>query len=166
MAISDLASLLSAKRDNCADMAQKAQSAFSTTAFQDSLTAQTEATRAQSDAQVYGVGHGGRETTQFLLARMQQSAADQAARAKANSDKLATSKQDVQQCVSDAEATGKSAFSDFKAAHVKHKPDVAEAESLTTAWLVNLDEISTEHPQGGDISKAAWASAKAHASLQ
>jgi len=165
VSFSDLVSTLSTKRDACAEIAQKAQSDFSTAAFNDSLTAQTDAQKSRIDAQVYAVGHGNRETTQFLIARMQQDATTQADRAKANSDRLAAARTAVQQCVSDAEAAGKAAFASFKADQ-KHKSAVSEAEQATTAWLVNLQEITTDHPQGGDTSKENWAAAKARASLQ
>jgi hypothetical protein len=114
---------------------------------------------------VYAVGHGNRETTQFLMDRMQQDSVAQADRAKTNSDRLAAARMEVQQCVSDAETAGKAAFASFKA-DPKHKSAVSEAEQATTTWLVNLQEISIEHPQGGDISKENWAAAKARASLQ
>lgn len=163
--LENLASNLTALRDACSQQAQKAKSDFSTATFQESLQLDADRDQAQMDARVYAVGHGNRQTQTYLLDRLQENSANQAARSKVISDKLSTDKQAVQACVADAREKGRAGYSSFKS-DPKNKRLFGEAESLTTAWLTNVDEITTDQPQGGDASKANWNTAKSHAELQ
>jgi hypothetical protein len=100
---------------------------------------------------------------QFLEDRL---ASDQAARNdkdKAIEDAYQAASQKVAQCVTDAVQQGKTDYVTFKT-HAR-KADLAEAEALMTAWLTNVREISTNSPEGGSDSAAAWKAAKSHAEV-
>jgi hypothetical protein len=163
--LDELVSGLTALRDNCSQKAQQAKSDFSMATFKEGLTEDADRQQATMDARVYAVGHGDRETTAYLANRLQENSANQAQRSKAISDKLAADKQAVQACILDARERGKANYSSFKA-DPKRKRYLSEAESLMTAWLTNVDEITTDQPEGSDISKANWNTAKSHAELQ
>jgi hypothetical protein len=158
-----LAASLAADRDNCAKMAKDAQSNHGLAIYQSSLDAQLDALRAKNDAQLYAMSHGSRESTEFLENRLD---ADQAARAdtdKAIEAKYKADGQKVAQCVADAVQQGKDDYVAFRA-HAR-KADRGEGESLMTAWLANVREISTNSPEGSSASEAAWKAAKAHAEV-
>ncbi|MDR3446016.1 hypothetical protein [Dyella sp.] len=152
-------------RDACADQAKKASSDYATAAYSESLQVETDRQKAQMDAQVYAVGHGSRESSDYLIARMNQDISAQAERQKVMASKFATDKDAVQTCVTDAASRGKSEYGAFKG-NPKLKSQHSEAEKLVTAWLANVEEISTSQPQGSEVTKASWSTAKAHAQLQ
>lgn len=162
--INDLATELSSLRDNCANQADVAKSSFMTAEYKNSLDSQLATDTARMDARVYRVGHGGRETTQYLADRIQEEHAKVEQQHKKIVDKMDADTKSVIACVADAENQGKMKYSAFKASH-KKKPQLSEAESLMTAWLTNLKEISTDHPQGSDETSAAWKTAKSHAEI-
>lgn len=163
--LSDLVSSLSSKRDGRSAKASDAHKAYDNAVFAEGLRGDTDRTQAQMDAQVYGVGHGSRETTQYLTARLQENAAAQVARYKEMSNKLDADRQDVKACVQDALTHGKDDYASFKS-DPRHKKLIGEAELVMTAWIVNMGEIDTPLPEGTEATKSAWASAKAHAELQ
>lgn len=160
--IGELASSLSNLRDTCSMQAQNASAAEQVAMFKAGLDAQSATTKAQMDAQVYNVGHGDRETRDFLLNRIQENndAAD-AARQKIN-DKAKSDAASVKECVASAEQQGKDAYIGF----VKHhKKAASDAKPLMAAWLANLDEISFDTPIGTPQTAAAWKAAKADAEV-
>ena len=162
--LSGLASTLAGLSGACEAKAQAAKMASSTALYQNSLDSQLAIDRAQMDARVYGVGHGGRETTEYLADQLQNGQNKvEADRAKI-AEKLTSDRRDVESCVSDAETQGKNRYSSFKADH-KRKSDISDAESIMTAWLTNLKEISVDTPQGSEATNAAWKTAKAHAEI-
>ncbi|TPG50684.1 hypothetical protein EAH75_04390 [Rhodanobacter glycinis] len=155
---------MASARDACAQQAQQAAEGASTANYKAALDLQTAQTQAEMDAQVYGVGHGHRETRDFLSSRLQQASDASVAESQRIADKLSSDKQAVAACVTQAQMQGKADYSAFKA-DKRHKRAMPEAESLMTAWLTNLGEIDTGHPQGSDASLAAWRSAKTHTEL-
>lgn len=159
--VQDLATALAAPRDACAQQAQRAASAASTANYKAGLDLQNAQLQAELDARVYSVGHGRRETRDFLLERTRQTNADSIAATQRIADKLQADSQAVLACVADAKVQGKNLYSAFKA-DKRHHRDMREAEALMTAWLTNVGEISTNQPQGGDESLASWKKAKAH----
>lgn len=162
--VSGFAAELSTLRDACADKAKEASQAYSSAQFQASLDAQTAVDQAEMDARVYGVGHGRRETSEFLASRLQENQLKAVDKAGEISNKLASDAKDVAACVSDAEQKGKSLYASYKSG-LKHKKGAEEAESLVTAWLTNLKEIDTDHPNGSEATDAAWKTAKSHAEI-
>jgi hypothetical protein len=162
--VADLATALQGQRDVCAKMAADAKDAYSLAQYQSGLDRQTAALKAKMDARVYGVGHGGRETTEYYVQQMQNADSAQDAKDKAISDKFEASTKQVAQCVSSAEQQGKATYVAFKKHHTS-KSARSEAEALMTAWLANVGEISTSSPNGSDDSYADWKTAKAHAEV-
>lgn len=163
--LGDLVQLLSDQRDQCAEMALKAHKAYDSATFDAGLQADRDRQKAQLDAQVYGVGHGNRETTQYYAARLQENGAAQAARYAEISKKLDADREEVKACVQDALTQGKAGYATFKS-DPKHKKLLGESDAVMTAWIVNVGEIATSQPQGTESTKTAWATAKAHAELQ
>lgn len=160
----DLARALDDARDPCAQQAQRAAQDASTANFKASLDLKTAQMQAEMDARVYGVGHGRRETREFLLDRMHGNSVAATKEMQRISDGLGAINLDVQVCLAVARTKGKAEYSAFKA-DKRHKSDMPEADSLMTAWLTNIGEIDIDHPQGGESSLAAWKSARAHAEL-
>lgn len=162
--VQDLADALTSSRDACVQQASQAASTASTANFKAGLDLQNAQLQAEMDARVYGVGHGRRETSEYLLDRMQQANAASAAETQRIADQLKTDSHAVLLCVDAAKAHGKSLYSAFKA-DKRHHRDMPEAEALMTAWLTNMAEVTSGQPQGGDASLAAWKTAKAHAEV-
>lgn len=162
--VQDLADALTSSRDACVQQASQAASTASTANFKAGLDLQNAQLQAEMDARVYGVGHGRRETSEYLLDRMQQANAASAAETQRIADQLKTDSHAVLVCVDAAKAHGKNLYSAFKA-EKRHHRDMPEAEALMTAWLTNMAEVTSDQPQGGDASLAAWKTAKAHAEV-
>jgi hypothetical protein len=162
--LADLASVLQDQRDICAKLAADAKRTYSLAQYQSGLDRQTAALKAEMDARVYGVGHGRRETTAFYLDKMQQATSAQDAKDKEVSDAFAADTKSVAQCVSDIEQKGKASYVAFKQKHAD-KLMRSQAESLMTAWLANVGEISADSPDGGDATFGAWKEAKARAEV-
>jgi hypothetical protein len=160
--LASLSAALAGIRENCATQAHDANFAFNTAQYKQTLDAQLAQQQAETDAQVYGIGHGRNETRDYLLSRMQENVQADGAKTQQISDKAASDKQLVQACVASAEQQGKALYSDFKR---NHKREASAAESLMTAWLTNVDEITFDRPRGSDATDAAWKTAKAHAEL-
>ena len=159
--VAELASGLAASRDACAQQAKQVADTAALANYQATLDLQNAQLKAQMDAQVYAVGHGGRETTRYLADRLQESSSASEQTTRGITDKLATGSQAVNACVARAQEQRKIDYSAFKA-DKRHRADMPEAQSLMTAWLTNVAEISTDSPQGSDESLAAWKAAKAH----
>lgn len=162
--LSGLATSLTAGRDACALQAKDASTAAATANFKASLDLQGAQAQAEMDARVYGIGHGRRETRNFLIDRLQQATQASIAESAQIADKLAADSEAVKSCVATAEAKGKAEYSAFKA-NKRHGKQLPEAEALMTAWLTNVGEIDVGHPQGGDASLAAWNTAKVHVEI-
>lgn len=162
--IGDLSETLQAQRDACANMAADAKRNYSLAQYQAGLDRQTAAVKAEMDARVYGVGHGRRETEAFYLQTMQDAEDAQKAKDKANSEEFNANSARVARCVSDAEQNGKSTYIAFKKGR-SNDPARARAESLMSAWLENIREISAAAPNGGEPSYNAWKAAKARADV-
>ncbi|WP_130617977.1 hypothetical protein [Dyella amyloliquefaciens] len=163
--LGELLSSLASMRNECAQQAQKARDDFSTATFKAHLDADTGRTQAQMDARVYGVGHGSRETQQYFIDRLKANSDAQAQTLKNISDKYSSDKQSSLACIDEAKQHGKEEYKAFKA-DPKNKRALPDAESLMTAWLSNMDEITPDQSQGSEATKANWNTAKAHAELQ
>lgn len=155
---------LASLRDDCAKQAQSARDTNTKAEFEAQLDSQKEQYQAKLDAQVYAVGHGGRETTQYYLDRSMAASRRDAAKSKAISDQLMAGEQAVKQCVADAEQKGKNAYAYYKDNRADRKQD-KNAESLIVAWMSNLEEISVDTPQGSDATKTAWNTERIKAQL-
>ena len=160
--VSDLSAQLSNLRETCSKQASTSSEANAEAEYKSALDMKIAQSKAETDAQVYAVGHGRKETRDYLLDQYQ--AADQAS--KEESDAIAKKGKDdasaVQVCVADAEQKGKALYSDFKRSS-KRAPHAAD--DLMTAWLANISEISFDKPTGTSETAAAWKTAKAHAEL-
>lgn len=162
--LSGLSTQLASLRDSCAQQAQDAKSKFSSATFKHKLQLNNDRTQVEMDVRVYAVGHGRRETEQYLLDRTQQSLDASNARTKEISDQLASDSAAVAACLEKSEADGKLAYTSFKA-DPKNKKKYEAAGDLAASWLANLRSISTDQPQGNAESAQAWNSAKAKAEL-
>lgn len=152
-------------RDHCAQIAKKAADKHALDQYQVGLDLQLAQTQAQMDARVYGVGHGSRETRDFYLSRL-QSATDQSTRTDNKiAAEYAKSGDDVAACVKSAESDGRFAYTSFKSEKGNKPSAKIDAESLMTAWLANLEEISLTSPDGSDGTSAQWKTAKARAEV-
>lgn len=162
--VQELSVALSQKRDACAQLAQDASNKADAAFLQVDLDRDTAHRQVEMDTDVYSVGHGRSQTTEFMLQKMREAAAASAEQSQRVADQVSIDRRAVEQCVSDALAAGKAEFSTFKA-NKKHKQNLPEAESLMTAWIANSSEISIGKPQGSPETLASWKSAKAHAEV-
>ena len=162
--IGDLASELQTERSLCASMAREAKQAYSLAQYKSGLDRDTAALKAEMDARVYGVGHGRRETAEYYAQRLQILEAEQHAKDKDAADAFSTAGEKVAQCLVALKQKGKDRYVAFRQRHTKSSVRL-QAETLMSAWLANVDEISTSSPDGGDASLAAWKAAKAHAEV-
>lgn len=120
--------------------------------------------RLRNDVELYGIGHGRENTRRYMLDSMER-------QAKLDSEAvdrgiLASKERDaeVAGCVADVVPKGKAAYLTFKKG--KRAPaDLNLANDLMTSWLVNVETISVNQPEGTDESKEAWKRAKAAVEL-
>ena len=160
----DLAATLQQQREVCASLAKEANQSFERAQFQARLDGDTARLKAEMDARVYGVGHGRQQTAEFYVSRLQRVSEEQSEKSKASSEAFKAAELEVDQCVADAKIAGKASYTAFKKAQVS--PSVRkEAESLMSAWLTNISEITASKPNGEDESFNAWKAAKAHAEV-
>ena len=162
--ISDLASELQAQRETCSSMAMQAKKDYDFAIFQARLDRDTAALKAEMDARVYAVGHGRRQTTEYYAQLLQNVAAEQQAKDKANSDAFFAAGENVTRCIAQIKEQGKSIYVAFKQ-KPSSKSARHQAEALISAWLTNIDEINTSKPNGGDVSFNAWKAAKTQAEV-
>jgi hypothetical protein len=161
--ISEFSASITSLRDTCAKQAKDVSNADALAQYQSAIDRKTALNQAQIDAQVYGAsGNGSRETRDYAIERMQEASQGSDAKDAKIADKVKTDTAAVLACVANAEGQGKALYSDFKK---HHKRDASAAESLMTAWLTNVDEISFSAPNGSDATNSAWNTAKTHAEL-
>lgn len=163
--VSELSTSLSSLSEACSAKAADFASADHMAIFQSGLDRQLADQQIRSDTQVYGVGHGNRETSMHMLDLMKEQADKDAEASKQLADKMEDETKQVTACIKSAEDNGKALYSGFKSSRRKNQK-MDEANSLMTAWLVNLKTISKQTPKGSDEASTAWQSAKAHAELE
>jgi hypothetical protein len=160
----DLAATLQQQREVCASLAKEAYQTFDLAQFQARLDGDNARLKAEMDARVYGVGHGRQQTADYYLSRLKSVSEEQAEKAKATSDAFTAAGLQVDQCVADAKKSGKASYTAFKKTQVSARVR-KEAESLMSAWLTNISEVTSSKPNGEDESFNAWKAAKAHAEV-
>lgn len=162
--LSELSASLNSLSDECSAKAADFASADQRAISQSAADRQLAALQIRADTQVYGVSHGHRETTEYMLDRMKAQADNDAEASKQLGDKIEDEAKQVTACITSAEEHGKALYSDFKSSRRKNQK-MDDANSLMTAWLVNLKTISKRTPKGSDEASTAWQSAKARAEL-
>lgn len=161
-----LAMNLGKLRDSCSSDAAKRARENEMASFQARLDSDSARTKIEMDAQVYGVGHGRRATTEYLLEQYRLQAAGDADKAQKQADKSRMDTEAVAKCVERAVAEGKATYAMWKNMNkAKGKAAGDEARDVMTAWMVNTQSITLGAPNGTSESKAAWEKAKAHAEL-
>jgi len=162
--LSTFATNLALLRNDCAKQAQAIRDANQQATFKEQLDLESDQQKARLDAQVYAVGHGSRETTQYYLDRSMAASKKDAARSEAISNQFKAGIQATKQCVIDAKQKGKNAYAYYKDNRENRKQD-GEAQSLIVAWMANLEEISVDNPQGTESTKTAWNTERIKAQL-
>jgi hypothetical protein len=162
--VSELSASLSSLSEACSATAADFASADHEAIFKSGEDRQLAALQIRTDTQVYGVSHGNRETTEYMVDRMKAQADSDAEASKQLAAKMEDEANQVTACITSAEDHGKALYSGFKTSRRKNQK-MDEANSLMTAWLVNLKTISKQTPKGSDEARTAWQGAKAHAEL-
>lgn len=152
--------------DRCSDMAQKAHDKYALAQYKSGLDLETGQNKARLDAQLYGIGHGGRETRDYYLERSQEELEKNMQADKQIKAEYESAKRSVQACVQTSETEIRHAYAGLKESKGIKRADLEEAEDLVTAWLANMDEISPDTPQGSESNAARWKAAKARAELR
>lgn len=162
--LSSLSSVVNDARSTCSAMASSHHDNERLDALKRRLEAEEAMQRLRNDVDLYGIGHGRENTRRYMLDAMER-------QAKLDSEAidrgiLTTKERDAEvvACVADAVPKGKSAYSAFKKA--KRAPaDLNLANDLMTSWLVNIETISVNQPEGTSDSVEAWKRAKAAVEL-
>lgn len=163
--VSELSTSLSRLSEACSAKAADFASADHMAIFQSRLDRQSADQEIRNDIQLYGRVHGNRESTTHMLDLMQEQHDKDADASKQLADKMGDETNQVTACITSAEDNGKALYSGFKSSRRKNQK-MDEANSLMTAWLVNIKTISKQTPKGSDEASTAWQSAKAHAELE
>lgn len=162
--LTSLSAVVNDARSACSTMAASHQDKERLDALNRRLEAQEAMQRLRNDVELYGIGHGRENTRRYMLdsmerqAKLESEAADRGI--------LVTKERDaeVAACVADAVPKGKAAYSAFKKG--KRGPaDLNLANDLMTSWLVNVETISLNQPEGTGDSNEAWKRAKAAVEL-
>lgn len=161
--ISDLAASLQSYRDNCAKIAKDARDSYSVANFKSALDRENAIFKARADARVYSVGHGNKQTAEYLAQQMKEANAAQDAKDKAVLDSFSAEKKKVEACVAEAEEQGRLAYQAFKQDNKNDKSGIAD--SLMAAWLANIRDIDTATHNGSAASYATWQAEKAKADV-
>lgn len=163
--VSELSASLSSLSEACSAKAAEFGAADHMAIFQSGLDRKLADQKIRNDTELYGIGHGSRNTSMHMLELMKEQADKDSELSKQLADKMEDETNQVTACITSAEDNGKALYSGFKSSRRKNQK-MAEANSLMTAWLVNLKTISKETPKGSDEADTAWQSAKAHAELE
>lgn len=163
--VSELSTSLSSLSDACSAKAAEFGSADHLAIFQSGLDQQLADQKIRNDTELYGVGHGRQATTEHMLELMKEQADKDVEAGKQLTDKMEDETHQVTVCTTSAEDNGKALYSAFKASRKKNQK-MDEANTLMTAWLVEIKSITKQTPKGSDEASAAWQTAKAHAELE
>lgn len=162
---SELAVSLSNLRETCVVLAKDLRGKEETESYKRRLDRDLASQRVRNDVQLYSIGHGRSQTSQYMLDRMKSQADDE----RLISDKaIETSNardQEVEACRTGALAKGKDAFAGFKKAK-RPRADADAATDIMASWMVNVETISLSSPVGTDASEADWKKARSRAELQ
>jgi ABC-type transporter Mla subunit MlaD len=99
-----------------------------------------------------------------MLDRIKEQADNDAEASKQLAAKMEDETNQVTACITSAEENDKALYSGFKSSRRKNRK-MDEANSLMTAWLVNVKTISKQTPKGSDEASTAWQRAKTNAEL-
>jgi hypothetical protein len=163
--VADLSTSLSTLSEACSAKAAEFGSADRMFIFQSGLDRQLADQKIHNDTELYGIGHGRDQTTMHMLDLMKEQADKDAESSKQFAEKAEDETNQVMACLTSAEDNGKALYSRFKSSRRKNQR-MDEANSLMTAWLVNLKSITKQTPKGSDEANTTWQSAKAHAELE
>lgn len=159
--ITGFANNLDALRGECVKMAFDLSGAVSLAQTKAESESYLRRLKSRQDVEVYAIGHGSRNTSNYQLQRMKEDGeADERDR------QLISQQRDegvaaVASCTQVAIEKGKAIFSDIK----RNKKVRNAATDLMTPWLVNTQSISFFAPDGSRESRNDWEKAKAAAEL-
>lgn len=162
--LTSLSSVVDDARSACSTMAASHQSSERLDALNRRLEAQEAMQRLRNEVELYGMGHGRENTRRYMLDSMERQAKLDS---EADDRGILTSKErdaEVAACVADAVPKGKAAYSVFKKGK-RTQADLNLSNDLMTSWLVNVETISVNQPEGTSDSNEAWKRAKAAVEL-
>jgi hypothetical protein len=145
-------------------MAAEAKRTHDLALYESNADLETADLKAEMDARVYAVGHGQRQTTEYYAQLLQNATAKQQAKDKVINDTFLAAGEKLKECVIELKEKGKATYVNFKKRSV-NATVISQAETLMTAWLANVNEISTAAPNGEDPSFTAWKAAIAQAEV-
>ena len=159
--IASFANSLEEIRGECSQAASKLSGDFGTAELKQRLDSDLRRMKSRQDVQIYAIGNGRQQTTNYQLDRMkadsEADANDRQQLAKQRDEGSAT----VDACVETALEKGKTLYTTVKRDKKMREP----ATQLMTAWLVNTQSISFYSPSGSPQSNNDWKKAKASAEL-
>jgi len=153
-----LAGALDALSGTCSQTASRHAAEEHSAAFQVELNERLDEQKARNDVEVYRIGHGRRETEQYMVERLAEDSKKHTDAALATGERIRSEQAGVATCVTSAEADGKALFAAFKQSRKKNE-NVDEAIAVMTAWLTNVHTIAMASPNGTDAEHSAWEAA-------
>ena len=162
--LASLASFVNDTRTACSALASTHRSSELQYIQKMTLDSQAARQKIRNDVELYSIGHGSVSTDRYRLDLMKaQSEIDREAIERGmlnNKERTA----EVATCVTDAVPKGKAAYTACKKG--KRPPaDLNLANDMMTSWLVNIETISLDKPEGASESNESWKRAKAAVEL-
>ncbi len=159
--VAGFANSLEEIRGECTQIASKLSGEASNAELKQRLDSDLRRMKSRQDVQVYAVGHGRQQTTNYQLEVMKADSEADAAERQQISNQRDEGLSVVNACVEKALEKGKALYSGVK----RNKKMQEPATQLMTAWLVNTQSISFYAPSGSQDSISDWKKAKAGAEL-
>jgi len=159
-----LASVVNDTRTVCSTLAATHRSSELQDIQKMTLDSQAARQRIRNDVDLYSIGHGRESTDRYRLDLMKSQSKIDGEAIERGMLKNKERNAEVAACVSDAVPKGKAAYSAFKKG--KRTPtDLNLANEMMTSWLVNVETISLDKPEGTSDSNESWKRAKAAVEL-
>ncbi len=160
-----LAKALGDQRQTCESLASELAKNDRLEEFQRGLDSKLAMQQLQNDVSLYSIRHGRNQSNQYMLDLMDQKLKKDREDSSKAADLRVERSAKVADCISSGLEAGKATYGDFKKGK-RPKKDADEAAVLMTSWVVNMESISLQTPEGSTESKAEWQKAKAHAELE
>ena len=159
--VASFANSLEEIRGECSQMASKLSGESSTAELKQRLESDLRRMKSRQDVQLYAIGHGRQQTTNYQLEVMKADSEADADERQQISKQRDEGLSVVNACVEKALDKGKALYSGVK----RNKKMQESVTQLMTAWLVNTQSISFYSPSGSQESNSDWKKAKAGAEL-
>ncbi len=162
--ISELATTLGEASDPCSSKAKEFNHAEEMARFKNESDKLSNEQEMQTNVELDRIRQGNSHADTYKVELLQQQLQRDGDIAIQDATRIVAEASQIDACLQSAEIAGKEAYSGYKKTHPK-KNAIDEAALLMAAWLVNLKTVSVSFPQGTDVTRTSWESAKARAEI-